>query len=497
MKSDSERREAGAMKVLARTASVCAATAAVLLLQSGTAGGPPTRATGVSFLRDVAPIVLKRCAGCHGERRDSGGYRMHTYAAILRPGASGAAGVVPRAATKSELFKRIVANGPRRMPMQDDPLSAGQIETIRRWIDAGAVFDGTDPTSSFRSQLGPRTHPPAPPAYRAAVPVLAVALSPGGDEVYVGGYHEVTVWRTDTGKLARRIGNLPQRTQSLAFSPDGRKLLVAGGTPGEYGELAVVDVARGVRERVLEACDEVLISARFKPDGECVVAGGADAAVRVYEFKTGRRLWQSRVQADWVTGVAFSGDGRFVAASSKDMTVKIFDAGSGALFATYTGHNRQLGQYRGQSPVYAVAFGPGSNVGCSAGGGAWLQLWEPEKTRDEAGDAGDMEERFARKSHARYIPHGFKGDVFSLAVTRDRVFAGSADGVIKAFDTVTLKEVGVYSLGPDWVYSLNFDPASGRLVAGSFSGDVAVWDCQSGKKLISFTARPGIVGGPG
>lgn len=447
----------------------------------------------VSFVHDIAPVVLKRCTGCHGEKINLGGYRANTFQYLMKHAPQSPAPVVPGKPEDSQIYKLITAKSDAiRMPRSDDPLTPEQIGLIRRWIQEGAKFDGPDPTASLRSLLGPRTHPAAPAVYRAAQPVMAVAFAPGAGAVAVGGYNEVTVWNAVTGALERRIGRLPQRIQALEFGKDGRTLLVGGGTPGEYGEVTLVDTRNGERIRVLDTFADIVLTAVFSPDGKRVAAGGADMSVRVYDLDSGKRAWISNVHSDWVTSVSFSFDGRFVASASRDMTVKIHDGQDGGLFTTYNGHNRQIGRYKGQGPVYAVRFTQDSLLAVSAGSGRWLQLWDPIKAKEEAGSASDMEERFAKDGHARYIEHGFSQPVFALAVRDGQVFAASADGGIKQFDLAHGDTIHVYNGHTDWVYALDYDPGSHRLVSGAYNGEVRIWDTLSGMCLSHFIAQPGL-----
>ncbi len=446
----------------------------------------------VSFSHDVAPILLKRCTGCHGERTNLGGYRAHNFQSLLKPGASGLAPVVAGKPTESLLFQRITTKvEPIRMPKSDDPLSAAQIELVRQWIVEGAKFDAADKTAPLKSLLGPREHPASPAVYRSTVPVMAIAFAPGGKEIAVGGYYEVTVWNARTGALVKRWQHLPERIQALVFSKDGKTLLIGGGTPGEYGEVSLVDTTTGQRSAVLDTFNDIVLTAAFSPDGKRIAAGSADAAVRVYDTAARKRLWSAGVHSDWVTGVSFSFDGQFLASSSRDMTVKVYDAASGDLFTTYNGHNRQIGRYQGHAPVYAVQFAPDSLLAYSAGGGQWIQIWNPVQVKAESGDAGDMEDRFAKQSNTRYIPHGFAKDVFGLLVCGDQVFATSADGLVKQFDTKTLSSVRTFEGHTDWVFALDYDAATHRLLTGAYNGEVRIWDTQTGQPLLSFVSQPG------
>lgn len=459
------------------------------------AGGAGSFAAEVSFVRDLAPLIVKRCTSCHGDRKDSGSLRLHTFESLMRGGASGDPSVVAGHPEKSEVFKLITATDEDdRMPRDDDALTPAQIGLFRNWIAQGAKFDGPDSKANLKSLLGPRKHPAAPAAYRMPVPVLALALAPGGKEVAVGGYQEVTVWDTASGKLVRRVGYLPQRIQTLAFNRDGTQLLVGGGTPGDYGELALVEFKTGRKNRVLDTFDDVVLSACFQNDGQRIAAGAADFSARAYDAADGHRLWSQKLHSDWVTSVSFSSDNRFLASASKDKTVKIYEADTGTLFTTYNGHNQILGKYAGQNPVYNVKFAADSPVACSAGRGAWIQLWEPEKARDENGTAADMELRFRKQSHARYLEHGFQQEIFALMVRGGQIFAASADGLVKQFDLAEMKEVRAYAGHHDWVYALDCDPTIGRLATGGYDGEVRIWDTSTGVCLTTFKAAPGFVG---
>ncbi len=445
-----------------------------------------------SFLRDVAPILLKRCSGCHGERVHLGGYRVDTFRGLSTKGASGLNSIVPGKPADSRLFQLITAKvEAARMPQSDDPLSAEQIALIRAWIAGGAKFDGSSATVPIKSLVGARQHPAAPAVYRTASPVMALAFLPGDREIAAGGYNEITIWDTFSGKLIRRIEHLPQRIQSLTVSRDGKSFLIAGGTPGEYGEAALVDIASGRRSKVLDTFNDIVFSAVFSSDGKRIAVGGADMSVRVYDADSGRRVWMSSIHSDWVTAVGFSPDGKFVASSSKDMTVKIYDAADGSLYTTYNGHNRQIGKYMEQSPVYSLVFENGSAAACSAGRGNWIQLWSPVEAKADSGDAGDMEERFAKQGHTRYIEHGFKKGVFALAVKGDRIYAASADGILKEFDLNSQKLIRTFPGQSDWLFSLSTDASGDRIAAGSYSGEINIWNTKYGSQINSFYAQPG------
>lgn len=82
------------------------------------------------------------------------------------------------------------------------------------------------------------------PSAKYSFPVAATALafSPDGKKIVVGGHHEITVWDVDTAKLEKRINTRARRAMAFLFLPDG-KLVVAGGRPGEEGDVRAYDIS--------------------------------------------------------------------------------------------------------------------------------------------------------------------------------------------------------------------------------------------------------------
>lgn len=446
---------------------------------------------GPSFLRDIAPTLMRHCSGCHGEKKNKGGYRLHTFEGLM--GNSDDPMIVPGDPEQSLLYELLIDKDEDiRMPQQDDPLDREMIATVREWILAGARYDGSDPKERIKAVLPPRKHPVSPEVYRVPTPVFALAFSPDGREIATGGYHEVTRWNSMTLKLEGRLQMLPERIQDLHFLKSGNSLLVAGGSPGEYGELSLIDLKTNAR-KVIGTFEDVVLALAVDSAEMRVAASTADRYLRVYDLASGKQLWESRSHADWVTGLTFSNDDRFVVSSSKDMTVKVHETKTGELFTTYTGHTRQYKAYTGRFRVYDVVFDPKTKSLLSAGEGRALRAWDAVKARSENGTAADMEKRFSVKGHTQYLDHHFKNTAFKLAARDGHVFSASGDGVVKRHDITSRELIRRYEGGTDWFFALDVHLPSKRVAAGAFNGEVRIWDTETGETTGHFTAAPGYI----
>jgi mono/diheme cytochrome c family protein len=107
----------------------------------------------VSFGRQIAPIFALHCNGCHGESSPSSGFRTSSYKGLRSGGVLGD-DVVAGDPGRSMLVKFIEGfRGPdQRMPQGSRPLTATQIDLIRRWIAEGAVNDHAS-TPCYKLQL--------------------------------------------------------------------------------------------------------------------------------------------------------------------------------------------------------------------------------------------------------------------------------------------------------------------------------------------------------
>jgi len=426
----------------------------------------------VSFMADVAPILVRNCIACHNPKKPESKYVMTSFAKLAKGGKVGEdITLEPGKPDESYLVELIRPEGEPRMPYKQDPLPAEEIALIERWVAEGGKYDGESADEDWTFLLR-RTHKvQVPESYPVAVPITAVAVTPDGARVEASGYHEVTAWNVADAAPAGRLQGLPERTYDVAFSKDGKWMAVAGGDPGLYGLAKLYALEPGAEPKFVrdmaEAQDAVFAVA-FSPDGAKVAAAGADRVLRVYDTAKGELLFQVEDHADWILDVAFSPDGKLLATASRDKSSKVFDVEKKESLVTFPGHAQ---------PVYGVLFAPDGKAVVSAGGDAQVRIWTIDGEAKEARKIG-----------------GFGGAVFAIALSPDgQALAGAgADHKVHLFNFADGKVLRTLEGHKDWVYSAAFSP-DGKLVAsGGWDGEVRLWNFEDGKPLQAFLAAPGL-----
>lgn len=416
----------------------------------------------VSFAETVAPIFSKRCLACHNARTAKGRYNMETFAAIVKGGESGDALEVGDAES-STLFA-LIEDG--SMPKDADPLTPEQIAAVKHWINTGAVLDaGLSPSAPLIQIMPKETQPNPPEAYPVPVPVTSVAFSPDGATLATSGYHEVVLWKVEDGSLLRRITNVAERVYDIEFTKDGQKIVVASGTPAQIGEAKIFQVADGKLLGDLVRTDDSVFAVSLSPDEKRLATAGADRAIRVYDFATQKQQLLIEDHADWVMDVAWSADGTRLASASRDKTSKVFDSASGDSLVTFNGHGQ---------PVYGVGFQADGKIVVSSGSDKQIRTWN-------VADAKQVK-----------AIGGFGNEVFRIVITPEgHVYSCSADKNARVHQVSDGKALKTFAGHTDWVYSVAVHAGTKRVAAGSYNGEVRIWNIDDAKESLKIIAAPG------
>lgn len=438
---------------------------------------PAIKPAPVSFIKEVAPILVQSCIACHNLKKSESKYIMTNFAQLAKGGQQGEGITLePGDPDASRFVELLRPDGSPRMPYKQEPLTPEKIALIERWVAEGAKYDGGTPAEDWVNVLRKAMPVRIPEAYPATVPITALAFSPDGKDVASSGFHEVNLWKTADGALDRRLKGQGERIYEIAYSRDGKWMAIASGDPGQFGGVSLLTAepsggGKAVRE-LLESIDCVFAVA-FSPDGKTLAAAGADRAIRVWNVETGKLLATIEDHADWILDLAFSPDGKKLASASRDKTAKVFDVAKKESQVTFPGHGQ---------PVNAVAFTPDGKQVLSGGDDNSIRYWNAD---DEA-------------KQVRQIG-GFGGPVFKIELAPDgKTFAAcSSDKTIKIYETTTGAKKHSLEGHADWIYAVAFAPDGKSLASGSWDGQVRLWNLADGKPIKTLIAAPGYKGTAG
>jgi WD40 repeat protein len=195
-------------------------------------------------------------------------------------------------------------------------------------------------------------------------PAWAVAFSPDGKHLLVGAGRHMRLYGVGAGRLVRDFRGHGSAVRGVAFSPDGRRLL-----SGCYDNLVRVwDAGTGRELSRLKGHTDCVMCVAFSPDGKYALSGGltADRTVRLWDLGGRKEARRFVGHAERVMAVAFAPDGKTLASAGWDGTVRLWDAVTGKEVRALRGH-------RGQ--VHAVAFSPDGRLLASGGCDGTVLLW--------------------------------------------------------------------------------------------------------------------------
>ena len=443
-----------------------------VLVAWGIAAGSAV-AEPMSFEREVWPIFRRHCVACHAEGKAKGGLRMDTADGLTKGGETGALFVSGKP-DESLLISQVSGEKPE-MPEKEPPLSAQKVKILREWIAQGARIDKV-----------PKMVVPAvkvPEVYATAPAVTAVALSPDGKRGVVGCRSEVVMVDVDEGKVMKRIPTGMDLVNDVAFSPDGGLIAVSGGYPQQWGGVLFLDAASGAERGLRKVAADTLFRGEFSPDGSEVAFGGPGGVVHVIPVDSAKPVRAMEIHSDWVMDVAYTPDGKRLVSGSRDKTTKVSSVEEMALLRSVDESNEM---------IYAVATD--GDTGVSGGSAKVLAGYDYKLALAGVEVTGSGNGATPVNKKAQYL-RAFEGQteaVMTLATSGNRklLVVGTRASDIRVYRFADRGRLVVLPKAEAPVLGVAMDEAGSRVLSGSKSGKVQIWDVKEGKLLRTLDPVP-------
>jgi WD40 repeat protein len=222
----------------------------------------------------------------------------------------------------------------------------------------------------------------------------------------------------------------------------------------------------------------------FSPDGKLLAAGGAYGTLKLWDVATGKQAASlqstGRDHKQEVKGLAFSPDGKLLATGGKHGIVKLWDVTTRQLRASVPGHPQPEAAAK-ENEVAVVAFAPdGKTLAWSNSYDMSVRLW------DVAAGQERRLLRFTDRAGERIewpSPLAFSADGQTLAV-------GYRDKSVKLWEVASGQVKSALALEKEAdagaVHALAFAPDGGTLAAGYDNGIVGLWDAATGKARVAL-----------
>lgn len=188
---------------------------------------------------------------------------------------------------------------------------------------------------------------------------VAAALSPAGGLATISTKARAVLWDTNYDEVAT-LPLLDRRLFSLAYSPDGASLLVAG-----TESVHRVDVKARAKSGTFGGHRSAVASMALSSDGTLLVTTGVEGGLRARRLPDGRELFAVPVGRPGVLQVALSPDGGTVAVSI-DFAIQLRSATDGALLSTIEVPIKG---------VYGLGFSPDGHLLANAGADGRIRVY--------------------------------------------------------------------------------------------------------------------------
>jgi WD40 repeat protein len=273
----------------------------------------------------------------------------------------------------------------------------------------------------------------------------AAVFNKSADEVLIGSQSGLQIYSWPDFAERRRLHCPLETVLDLCLSADGRKVLVAGGTAGECGQLQILDLSNEPATLVCSPHSDRITRARWLPGERQILTASDDGSAAVLDATTGNVLRRVTLHSRPLLALECIGD-NLAASAGMDGMIRLWQPDDGRLLRTLDNHTAPITDMLSHTGLPDNA----PPILYSASQDRTVRLWQPIRGRMV---------RFVRLNS---IPE-------SLALTADhqRLLAGCRDGSLQILHADTLQILNTLPPVPGPVTRLLIHPSTNPLATPS------------------------------
>jgi WD40 repeat protein/CHASE3 domain sensor protein/energy-coupling factor transporter ATP-binding protein EcfA2 len=289
----------------------------------------------------------------------------------------------------------------------------------------------------------------------------------------------VRIFDVKTGRLDQELpmGGTPEPgPRDTAFSPNGRSIAISSPDPAHS---VVIDVSSGTTRYALADHEGGVVSVAWSPDGRWLASSSRDATVKVRDATTGKTLHTLDGHGASMMAVDWSSDSRQLATGGSDGAARVWDVSpSGAHEAM------KLTGVTAASGVVSVDFSPD---------GRRLLTGDQRKTAATIWDVS----RAGNAEIANLPANGVGSPSDAVFADTGDVVVTSGLGTVTSWNLASSQPSRTYRLWPSGVPTDDFGSIAvsrdGRTVAAAGGAKEAwIWDARTGHVLFTVGDRSSI-----
>jgi len=311
-----------------------------------------------------------------------------------------------------------------------------------------------------------------------------VAFSPDGKEIACAGDSEIRVLDVSTGEEARRFA--VENIRGVAYAPDGSFLVGWGGSYStrsrrvvrSEGFARLLDQKTGEALREFEGHEGRIFSAALSPDGKTLATSSQDNTIRIWETASGTEFRQISIAEDavleqgkWLpydmtAQLAFSPENQMLAAAMPDYSIRLWETSSGKELRRLNGH---------EDKIQSLAFSKDGRYLVSGGRDKKVRVWETQ--------FGASMRVYSYPGHTSWI------ECVAFSPDYQTVVSGSQDRTVRIFHLPARGQLHPRVAKRQRIRDASLSP-DGRWYATGGSAGVYVWETETGRFLTAETYPP-------